>query len=85
MYDIWDSSLLGIALRLLPVAWVLHFVCLVIYRLYFSPLAGFPGPKFAAATGWYEFYHDYWRNGKYIFKIRELHEQYGKQCTARRQ
>jgi hypothetical protein len=78
MYDIWDSSLLGTALRLLPAAWFLHFVGLVIYRLYFSPLAGFPGPKFAAATGWYEFYHDYWRNGQYIFKIRELHEQYGK-------
>ncbi|KAI0420251.1 cytochrome P450 [Xylaria grammica] len=52
-------------------------VFLVFYRLYLSPLAKFPGPKLAAATGWYEFYYDYWLNGQYIFEIERMHKRYG--------
>lgn len=48
-----------------------------VYHLYFSELAGFPGPKLAAATSWYEFYYDCWRNGKYIFEIEKMHRKYG--------
>lgn len=59
----------------------LYFIGLVIYRLYFSPIARFPGPKIAAATGWYEFYYDYWKNGKYIFEIEKMHKKYGK-CNS---
>ena len=47
------------------------------YRLYLSPAAKFPGPKLAALTFWYEFYHDVWREGQYTWKIRDLHRQYG--------
>lgn len=54
-----------------------YFACLVIYRLVFSSIAGFPGPKLAAATGWYEFYFDFFYNGTYIFKIEEMHQKYG--------
>ena len=50
----------------------------VTYRLYFSPLSNFPGPKLAAATLWYEFYYDAIRKGRYTFKIMELHGKYGK-------
>jgi hypothetical protein len=59
---------------------VLSFVyagCLIIYRLYFSPLAKFPGPWIAAVTHYYEFYYNYWLQGKYIYKIEELHKIYG--------
>ncbi|KAH8647763.1 cytochrome P450 [Xylariales sp. PMI_506] len=50
---------------------------LVVYRLYFSPLASFPGPFMAKVTHWYEFYHNFWRTGKYYETIRDMHEKYG--------
>lgn len=56
---------------------VLYVTGLVVYRLYFSPLSKFPGPKLAAATLLYEFYYDVVRRGQYTFKIKELHKQYG--------
>ncbi|KAG0645178.1 Cytochrome P450 monooxygenase [Hyphodiscus hymeniophilus] len=58
-------------------ALIIYTLALVIYRLYFHPLSKFPGPKLAAATLWYEFYFDVNKKGAYIFKIRDLHEQYG--------
>lgn len=57
---------------------VLYCTCLVFYRLTLSPLAGFPGPKIAAATGWYQFYHNYVRNGTYVFRVEEMHKIYGR-------
>ncbi|KAI6352175.1 hypothetical protein MCOR25_009508 [Pyricularia grisea] len=56
------------------VAWLIG---LCVYRLYFSPLAGFPGSKLAAATGWVETYHEVYRGGQFVFKIQEWHEKYG--------
>ena len=50
---------------------------IVIYRLYFSPLAKIPGPKLAALTTWYEFYYDVIQPGQYVFKIKQLHGKYG--------
>lgn len=62
----------------LLVAVVLAYaVLLPVYRLYFHPLAAFPGPKCAAATSWYEFFHDILRKGQFIWTIEQLHEQYG--------
>ena len=48
-----------------------------IYRLYFHPLARVPGPKLAALTLWYEFYHDFIRKGKYLWVIGDMHAKYG--------
>lgn len=56
---------------------VLYCITGVVYRLYLSPLAKFPGPKLAAATLWYEAYYDVIKKGQYTLKIRELHVQYG--------
>jgi cytochrome P450 len=52
-------------------------VVLAIYRLFFSPISHFPGPKLAAATFWYQFYYDVVLQGQYVWKTRELHEKYG--------
>ena len=48
-------------------------------RLLLSPIAGFPGPKIAAVTGWYEFYYDYFLKGMYLYEIEKMHEKYGEQ------
>lgn len=58
-------------------AWLIYSAYIVYYRLFLSPISHFPGPKFAAASFWYEFYYDIILGGKYIWKIQELHEQYG--------
>ena len=67
---------LPMSVAVLGVVLVVYFVVGAIYRVYLSPLAKFPGPKLAALTLWYEFYYDVWFGGQYIWKIRELHEQY---------
>ena len=59
------------------VASVVYCISLATYRLYFSPLAKFPGPKLAALTLWYEFYYDVVKRGRYTWKIAEMHERYG--------
>ncbi|KAL9089182.1 MAG: hypothetical protein Q9159_002653 [Coniocarpon cinnabarinum] len=50
---------------------------LFLYRLLLSPLAQFPGPKIAAATGWYEFYYDFFCDGVYVYEIEKMHNKYG--------
>lgn len=48
-----------------------------VYRLYWSPLAGYPGPKLAALSNWYEFYYDVILQGQFTVQIQSLHKQYG--------
>ncbi|EAS29326.3 uncharacterized protein CIMG_08072 [Coccidioides immitis RS] len=57
--------------------WILYLVSLAVYRLYFSPLAKFPGPKLAALTRWYEAYYEIVKIGQYSFKVDELHDKFG--------
>src|SRR3954454_15999080 len=68
------SALLPIALA----AWALYVLALYTYRLFFHPLAKFPGPKLAGVTRWYEAYYEIVLKGQYTFKIRDLHARYGK-------
>jgi len=58
-----------------------YFICTVVYHLLFHPLAGFPGPKLAAATKGYEFYYDVVRGGQFFREIQRMHEVYGKYIT----
>lgn len=68
----WDAPLA------LGAAFLFFYTCYgAFYRLYLSPIAKFPGPKFAALTFWYEFYYDVYKRGKYTWKLKELHEEYG--------
>ncbi|OJJ50966.1 hypothetical protein ASPZODRAFT_56920 [Penicilliopsis zonata CBS 506.65] len=66
-------NVLWLAAALLP----LSIASLVFYRLYLSPLANVPGPKIAAATSLYHFYHDVIRDGQYVWVVRDMHKQYG--------
>jgi hypothetical protein len=60
------------------VAIIAYTINVAIQRLYFSPLAKFPGPKLAALSRWYEFYYEIILRGQYSFHIKELHKKYGK-------
>ncbi|KAL3491856.1 cytochrome P450 [Aspergillus germanicus] len=56
---------------------VISLLCLLVSRLWLSPLTKFPGPKLAAATLWYETYYDVFCWGRYGFEIAKMHEKYG--------
>ena len=63
---------LSIFLALIPC-----MICLAAYRLRLGPLVQFPGSKWAALTGWYEFYHQVVKDGRYVWKIQEMHDEHG--------
>jgi len=63
------------ALAALLGALMIYKICVTIYRLYFHPLSGYPGPKLAASTRlWYTYNMDKGNLGMIISK---LHEKYG--------
>lgn len=73
-----DSSTSS-ALKAVLASYALYLVSQVVYRLYLSPLAKFPGSRLAAATGWYETYYQLVKGGggQFTFKIAEWHKKYG--------
>ncbi|KAI1757957.1 cytochrome P450 [Xylaria castorea] len=63
---------------LASLAALLYSIGLVVYRLYFHPLAKFPGPRLGAATGWYETFHDLKSpGGQFVYRLNKLHKTYG--------
>lgn len=57
--------------------WLAYQIMIATYRLYFSPIAKFPGPKLTAVSRWYEFYYEVILQGQFTFHIQELHKKYG--------
>ncbi|KAH8699087.1 benzoate 4-monooxygenase cytochrome P450 [Talaromyces proteolyticus] len=69
-----------VALGLIPIPATIvlaYILCLVVYRLHFSPLAHFPGSKLAAVTTWYEIYYDVILGGRFMWEIERMHQKYG--------
>lgn len=64
-------------LPLAAISILIYWITLAVYRLFFHKLSAFPGPKLAALSKWYEFYFDVYLGGKFVFKLDELHKQYG--------
>ena len=58
-------------------ALIVYVVGLGIYRIWFSPIAHIPGPLLGRLTTWVEFYYDVVLRGQYVFRVQELHKQYG--------
>ncbi|EXJ77927.1 hypothetical protein A1O3_09086 [Capronia epimyces CBS 606.96] len=71
------TELLGPVARSALVILLVQLALVAVYRLYWSPIAHFPGPKLAALTGGYEFYYNVMQGGRFSFHVRDLHRQYG--------
>ncbi|KAL8890819.1 MAG: hypothetical protein Q9215_002045 [Flavoplaca cf. flavocitrina] len=67
---------LYLQLFVLVAGFAIYLLGLVVYRLLLSPIAGIPGPKLTAVTGWYETYYDVYKGGQFIFEIERWHRQY---------
>ena len=67
----------GGSVTLVASAAIVALLGLAIYRVYFHPLAAFPGPLLAAVTTWYEGYYDIVHQGRYLWQIEQMHKKYG--------
>ncbi len=67
----------SLCLLVLSIGLVFYMLYGAIWRLYLSPIADIPGPRFAVLTFWNEFYYDVVPGGKYTWKLLEYHEKYG--------
>ena len=57
--------------------YVVYVIAVVIQRLYLHPLSAFPGPRLAAATGWFEAYYDIIDGGTFVKQYEKWHARYG--------
>ncbi|KAK4120542.1 cytochrome P450-like protein [Parathielavia appendiculata] len=72
----FNPTHLQLWLGLLVIAGLLYTACLVIYRLFFHPLAKYPGPFLAKLTDAYMLYHA-WKGDRHL-ELWRMHETYGK-------
>jgi cytochrome P450 len=56
---------------------IVRAIAIVIYRLFFHPLAEFPGPKYLGISRLFEFYYDVIKTNQFPNVITDLHEKYG--------
>jgi len=68
---------LSASLKLILGTLVLYALYKAVHRLLFHPLARVPGPWYAAISTFYEFWWDCPNQGKYMFKINDMHRKYG--------
>lgn len=71
----WSDMLRLLAVSL-TVAAVLRGVCMVVYRIFFHPLAKVPGPLLARASYFYCFWYNI-NGGRMYLQTQRLHEKYG--------
>ncbi|KAJ7577967.1 cytochrome P450 [Mycena floridula] len=64
------------ALTIFSIA-IVYAALTTFHRLILSPLRGFPGPRIAAATGWYITYFDVVKTGSIVEELERLHAIYG--------
>ncbi|PGH17767.1 hypothetical protein AJ79_00908 [Helicocarpus griseus UAMH5409] len=73
-----DSSTIWLLTSTLVIATIIFYTAAVaIYRIYLHPLSHIPGPRLAAATHLYIFYHNWYRSGKLYLQTEKLHAKYG--------
>ena len=77
--EILSHLKLNLIILIAAVIFPLYGVILVVYRLFFSPLANVPGPKLAAATQCYETFYDLIAGGggNFTRQIKKMHDKYG--------
>ncbi|MCJ1423011.1 hypothetical protein MMC29_000892 [Sticta canariensis] len=66
-----------VPLSIFAICVIIYLVWLGLYRLYWSPIASFPGSKLTAVSGWYETYFDVFKGGQFTFQVQKWHQQYG--------
>ncbi|AEO58519.1 cytochrome P450-like protein [Thermothelomyces thermophilus ATCC 42464] len=72
----FSAEHLQLWLGLVAISGFLYTTCLVIYRLFFHPLAKYPGPFLAKLTDAYMLYYA-WRGDRHL-EFWRMHEKYGK-------
>ncbi|EGN98958.1 hypothetical protein SERLA73DRAFT_181706 [Serpula lacrymans var. lacrymans S7.3] len=66
-----------LSLSVVVQATVSYLVIGAVWKLYFHPLANFPGPKLAALTRLYQAYYDIVKDGSLVNHLWILHRKYG--------
>lgn len=74
-----STALLQRVLPWLLVCPLVYALGVVAFRLFFHPLAKFPGSKLAASTKWYEMFYDVLKGpgGQFFHEVERMHNKYG--------